>query len=106
MDKRDHKQRYEAGLKTRREVLGAHGVAKAMAGEDDDNPSGLALLYKRRKQRLSRWPGLIGSGGQEPNEEEDGTNPQDSSHDVQESKSKQERSRCDEHGTAIRAVQW
>ena len=35
MDKRDHKQRYDSGLKTRREVLGAGYVDKAMAGVDE-----------------------------------------------------------------------
>ena len=34
MDKRDHKQRSDAGLKTRREVLGAQYVDKAMANVD------------------------------------------------------------------------
>ena len=35
MDKREHKQRFDAGLKTRREVLGAQYVDKAMAGVDE-----------------------------------------------------------------------
>src|SRR5258707_15873114 len=35
MDKREHKQRFDAGLKTRREVLGAKYVDAAMAGVDD-----------------------------------------------------------------------
>jgi 4-carboxymuconolactone decarboxylase len=35
MDKRNHKERYDAGLKTRREVLGAPYVDKAMAGVDE-----------------------------------------------------------------------
>mgnify|MGYP006170314411 CR=1 FL=1 len=35
MDKRNHKERYDAGLKTRREVLGPQYVDKAMAGVDE-----------------------------------------------------------------------
>jgi 4-carboxymuconolactone decarboxylase len=35
MDKRSHKERYDDGLKTRREVLGAQYVDKSMAGVDD-----------------------------------------------------------------------
>jgi 4-carboxymuconolactone decarboxylase len=35
MDKRSHKERYDDGLKTRREVLGAAYVDKSMAGVDD-----------------------------------------------------------------------
>ena len=37
MDKREHKQRFDAGLRTRREVLGAKYVDAAMAGVDDFN---------------------------------------------------------------------
>ena len=37
MDKRDHKQRYNAGLKTRREVLGAEYVDKSIAAQDEFN---------------------------------------------------------------------
>jgi 4-carboxymuconolactone decarboxylase len=37
MDKRAHKERFDAGLKTRREVLGAKYVDAAMAGVDDFN---------------------------------------------------------------------
>jgi 4-carboxymuconolactone decarboxylase len=37
MDKRDHKQRYDAGLKTRREVLGAEYVDKSIASQDEFN---------------------------------------------------------------------
>jgi|SRR5687767_9871818 len=37
MDKRSHKERYDAGLQTRREVLGAQYVDKSMAGVDDFN---------------------------------------------------------------------
>jgi 4-carboxymuconolactone decarboxylase len=35
MDKRSHKERYDAGLKTRREVLGPQYVDKSMAGVDE-----------------------------------------------------------------------
>src|SRR5882762_4229743 len=35
MDNRSKKERYDSGLKTRREVLGAEWVDKAMAGVDD-----------------------------------------------------------------------
>ena len=44
MDKRNHKERYDAGLKTRREVLGAPWVDKAMAGVDDFNREFTDLL--------------------------------------------------------------
>ena len=37
MDKRSHKERHQAGLKTRREVLGAEYVDKAQAAADDFN---------------------------------------------------------------------
>ena len=37
MDKRSHKERHEAGLNTRREVLGAEYVDKAQAAADDFN---------------------------------------------------------------------
>ena len=35
MDKRSHKERYDAGLKTRREVLGPQYVDKSMAAVDE-----------------------------------------------------------------------
>ena len=44
MDKRTHKERYDAGLKTRREVLGAKWVDQAMAGVDDFNREFTELL--------------------------------------------------------------
>ena len=37
MDKRSQKERYDAGLKTRREVLGAEYVDKSIAAQDDFN---------------------------------------------------------------------
>ena len=44
MDKRAYQERYDAGLKTRREVLGAEYVDKAMAGADDFNRPLVDLL--------------------------------------------------------------
>jgi len=44
MDKRPHKERFDAGLKTRREVLGAEYVDKAMAATDDFNAPFVDLL--------------------------------------------------------------
>ena len=44
MDKRDHQQRFDAGLKTRREVLGAGYVDKAMAGTDEFSREFVELL--------------------------------------------------------------
>ncbi len=37
MDKKPHKERFDAGLKTRREVLGPEYVDKSMAAVDDFN---------------------------------------------------------------------
>ena len=37
MDKRSHKERYDSGLKTRREVLGVEYVDKSQAAADDFN---------------------------------------------------------------------
>ena len=44
MDKRPHKERFDAGLKTRREVLGAAYVDKTVAGTDDFNREFQELL--------------------------------------------------------------
>jgi 4-carboxymuconolactone decarboxylase len=44
MDKRNHRERFDAGLKTRREVLGAKWVDQAMAGVDDFNREFTELL--------------------------------------------------------------
>ena len=44
MDKREHKQRFDAGLKTRREVLGAGYVDKSMAGVDEFSREFVDLL--------------------------------------------------------------
>ena len=38
MDKRSHKERHDAGLKTRRQVLGAEYVDKAQAADDFNRP--------------------------------------------------------------------
>jgi 4-carboxymuconolactone decarboxylase len=58
VDKRDHKQRYEAGLKTRREVLGAPWVDKAMAGVDDFNREFTELLNTYCWNDIWNRPGL------------------------------------------------
>ena len=53
MDKRSHKERYDAGLKTRTEVLGKPWVDKSMAQVDD------CLLYTSpspRDRQKSRMP--------------------------------------------------
>lgn len=44
MDKRPHQERFEAGLKTRREVLGAAYVDKTVASTDDFNREFQELL--------------------------------------------------------------
>ena len=44
MDKRAYQERFDAGLRTRREVLGAEYVDKAMAGADDFNRPLVDLL--------------------------------------------------------------
>lgn len=44
MDKRSHKERFDAGLKTRREVLGAAYVDKAMSTVDEFNQPFAELL--------------------------------------------------------------
>ena len=44
MDKRAHKERFDAGLKTRREVLGAKYVDASMAAVDDFNREFTDLL--------------------------------------------------------------
>jgi len=54
MDNRSKKERYESGLKTRRDVLGAEWVDKSMAGVDDFNrefTSCSTLLLERRLNR-------------------------------------------------------
>jgi len=58
MDKRDHKQRFDAGLKTRREVLGAKWVDQAMAGVDDFNREFTDLLNTYCWNDIWNRPGL------------------------------------------------
>ena len=58
MDKRAHKERYDAGLKTRREVLGAPYVDKAMAGVDEFNQEFVELLNTYCWNDIWNRPGL------------------------------------------------
>ena len=58
MDKRDHKQRYDSGLKTRREVLGAGYVDKAMAGVDEFTEEFAELLNTYCWNDIWNRPGL------------------------------------------------
>jgi 4-carboxymuconolactone decarboxylase len=58
MDKRDHKQRFADGLKTRREVLGAEYVDKAMTGTDDFNAPFVDLLNTYCWNDVWNRPGL------------------------------------------------
>jgi 4-carboxymuconolactone decarboxylase len=58
MDKRDHKQRYDAGLKTRREVLGAEYVDKSIAAQDEFNRPLQELLNTYCWNDVWNRPGL------------------------------------------------
>ena len=58
MDKRDHKERYEAGLKTRREVLGAGYVDKAMSNVDEFSKEFTELLNTYCWNDIWNRPGL------------------------------------------------
>ena len=58
MDKRQHKERFDAGLKTRREVLGAPYVDKAMAGVDEFNEEFVELLNTYCWNDIWNRPGL------------------------------------------------
>jgi 4-carboxymuconolactone decarboxylase len=58
MDKRDHKQRFESGLKTRREVLGPEYVDKSMAGVDDFSREFTDLLNTYCWNDIWNRPGL------------------------------------------------
>jgi 4-carboxymuconolactone decarboxylase len=58
MDKRPHKERFDAGLKTRREVLGAQYVDKAMAGTDDFSAPFVELLNTYCWNDVWNRPGL------------------------------------------------
>ena len=58
MDKRGHKERFDQGLKTRREVLGAEYVDKAMAGVDDFNRPFVDMLNTYCWNDVWNRPGL------------------------------------------------
>ena len=58
MDKRPHKERADAGLKTRKEVLGAAYVDKAMASVDDFNRPFVELLNTYCWNDIWNRPGL------------------------------------------------
>jgi len=58
MDKRDHKQRYDSGLQTRRQVLGAGYVDKAMAGVDEFTGEFTELLNTYCWNDIWNRPGL------------------------------------------------
>jgi 4-carboxymuconolactone decarboxylase len=58
MDKRQHKERFDAGLKTRREVLGAKYVDTAMAGVDDFNREFTEMLNTYCWNDIWNRPGL------------------------------------------------
>jgi 4-carboxymuconolactone decarboxylase len=58
MDKRSHKERYDQGLKTRRDVLGPEWVDKAMAGVDDFNREFTELLNTYCWNDVWNRPGL------------------------------------------------
>jgi 4-carboxymuconolactone decarboxylase len=58
MDKRSHKERYDQGLKTRRDVLGAEWVDKSMAGVDDFNREFTELLNTYCWNDVWNRPGL------------------------------------------------
>jgi len=58
MDKRSHRERYDSGLKTRREVLGAEWVDKSMAGVDEFNREFTELLNTYCWNDVWNRPGL------------------------------------------------
>jgi len=58
MDKRNHKERHEAGLKTRREVLGAEYVDKSQAAIDDFNRPFTEMLNTYCWNDIWNRPGL------------------------------------------------
>jgi len=58
MDKRSHKERAEAGLKTRREVLGAEYVDKSQAAVDDFNRPFTEMLNSYCWNDVWNRPGL------------------------------------------------
>jgi 4-carboxymuconolactone decarboxylase len=58
MDKRDHKTRYDDGMKTRREVLGGEWVDKSMAQVDEFNQEFTELLNTYCWNDIWNRPGL------------------------------------------------
>ena len=58
MDKKPHKERFDAGLKTRREVLGPEYVDKAMAQVEDFNREFTDLLNTYCWNDIWNRPGL------------------------------------------------
>lgn len=58
MDKRSHKERHDAGLATRREVLGAQYVDKAMAATDEFTRPFVELLNTYCWNDIWNRPGL------------------------------------------------
>lgn len=58
MDKRDHKQRFDDGLKTRREVLGPAYVDKAMANVDEFSKEFTEMLNTYCWNDIWNRPGL------------------------------------------------
>ena len=58
MDKRPHQERFDDGLKTRREVLGAAYVDKAMSGVDDFSRPFVELLNTYCWNDIWNRPGL------------------------------------------------
>ena len=58
MDKRAHKERFDAGLKTRREVLGAKYVDASMAAVDDFNREFTEMLNTYCWNDIWNRPGL------------------------------------------------
>ena len=58
MDKRAHKERFDAGLKTRREVLGAKYVDASMAAVDDFNREFTDMLNTYCWNDIWNRPGL------------------------------------------------
>jgi len=58
MDKKAHKERFESGLKTRREVLGAKYVDASMAAVDDFNREFTDLLNTYCWNDIWNRPGL------------------------------------------------
>jgi len=58
MDKRGHKERFDQGLKTRREVLGAEYVDKSMAAVDEFNRPFVDMLNTYCWNDIWNRPGL------------------------------------------------